>query len=145
MLATEASGFVDPPILIPQNPVAGEAVTVSIRNGECDGFVSAPPLIAQTGNAIHMRLESVHYGDFVLCNVPTTTSSFRLPALPAGDYTLYVARFYETPASKIVNETLGNYEFSVRGPTSIVALPFVGITSSLLMALGLFALAWRRV
>lgn len=143
MFTGTASAFIDPPVLLPQNPVAGETISVTIRHGECDGFVSAPPQIMQTGNAIHMLLESLSFGDPVLCNLPTSTASFPLNSLPAGEYTLHVERFYESPIPKIIYETLGNYTFTVRGATPIVPLPSISITSALFLALVLVVLAWR--
>ncbi len=143
LYATAASAFIDPPVLVPPNPVAGETVSVSIRHGDCDGFISAPPQISREGNAIHMLLASVHYDDPLWCQVWIGTTVFPVGLFQPGDYTLHVERFYETQIPTTIFETLANVTFTVSGAVAPVALPATSITGALLLILGVIVIVWR--
>lgn len=144
LTADTAFAFIDPPVLGPGNAVAGQTVSVSIRHGDCDGIYAGPPQITQVGNAIHMVLETTHYGDPLWCNLPVFTGVFEVGSFPPGTYTLRIERFYNTLVPAPVYETLAKFEFTVRGETP-VALPATGTINGLILLLGiLVAAAWRR-
>ncbi len=144
LAAETASAFIDPPVLVPESPTAGQTVSVSIRHGDCDGFYADPPQITQVGNAIHMVLETTRYDDPLWCNLPIYTGVFAVGSFPAGTYTLHIERFYNTLVPASVYETLANFEFTVRGETP-VSLPATGAAGGLLLALGiLITVAWRH-
>lgn len=141
-----ASAFIDPPILVPSNPSAGEAITVSIHHGYCDAFVVPPyPQITQVGNNIHLLLATLHFDDPLWCqSPPSVTATFAVGSFPPGAYTLHVERFYDSAVPAPVYETLANVEFTVRGQAS-VALPASGAIAGLLLILGIVvAVAARR-
>lgn len=141
---SNAFAFIDPPVLVPANPVAGEMISVSIRYGECDGISAAPPTITQTGNSIHMLLETTHFDDPLFCQNPISTGVFDVGTFPGGEYTLHVERFYETLVPEPVFETLANFTFTVSGAPSPNALPSFGLVAGLLLIGGLVGLVARR-
>lgn len=146
LFAQSASAFIDPPVLVPPNPVAGQTVSVSIRHGYCDGFLaSPPPTITQVGNDIDILLPTLHFDDPLWCqNLPSVTVVFPVGAFPAGAYTLTVRRFYDNAVPAPVFETLGNLAFTVRGETP-TPLPVTGPVGGLLLIAGILAaVAWRR-
>ena len=142
-LSTAAMAFIDPPVLVPEYPVAGQTIAVSIHHGECDGFRAKPPQITQVGNAIHMLLESSHYDDIVLCNDPIFTAVFTVGAFPVGTYTLHVERVYDTGVPAPVYETLANFEFTVLGGT-VTALPATGAWGALLLVVAILIATARK-
>lgn len=145
MATGTASAFIDPPVLIPSSPVAGELITVSIHHGYCDAFVVPPyPQITQVGNDIHLLLATLHFDDPLWCQTPpSVTATFPIGSFPPGDYTLHVERFYDSAVPAPVYETLANFEFTVRGQES-VALPAVGAIGSLLLIVGILAVVACR-
>ena len=141
MVPRLASAFIDPPVLIPSNPVAGEQIAVSIHYGYCDAFLTTAPQITQNGNAIHMLLETLHFDDPLWCqSPPSVTMIFPVGSFPAGDYTLQVERFYDSAVPAPVYETLANFDFVVRGQAS-VALPTSGLIGYLLLIVSLIVAA----
>ena len=142
--STSALAFIDPPVLVPANPQAGDAIAVSIRYGECDGISADPPVVTQTGNSIHMLLETVHWGDFILCNITPFTSEFSVGTFPPGTYTLQVERYYENAVPEPVYEVLANITFTVQGGAQPNTLPSTGFLTLLALAIGLVAIAALR-
>lgn len=72
-----AQAFFDPPYITPANPVGGQAISVNIYGGECDGIISMPgyPQTTQNGNAIRILFLSVHYDDPTFCNIGVGTAT----------------------------------------------------------------------
>lgn len=142
--ASIAFAFVDLPILVPDHPVAGQTVSVSIRTGVCDIFTEREgyPQITQTGNAIRIVVPAVHssYDDY--CLAPIGTVTFAVGAFPAGNYTLQVDRIYDDDVfgGEIV-ETLGTLPFTVTAalPTS-VAVPSLSAVGLVLLVVGIFGI-----
>ena len=139
-----AHAFIDPPVLVPANPQAGDAIAVTIRSGDCDGFAAATPVVTQTGNSIHMLLESLHWGDIILCNIMPFTSEFPVGTFPPGAYTLQVERYYENAVPEPVYEVLANITFTVEGEAAPNALPSTGPWAASALVLGLVALVTLR-
>lgn len=140
-----ASAFIDPPVLIPANPLAGQTISISIRHGDCDGFHAVPPQITRVGNAIRMLLATSHYDDPLFCNSPVSTAIFEVGSFPPGSYVLHVERFYDTAVPEPVYETLAVLEFEV-GSGAPAALPASGLIGSLLLIAGILAaVAFRLV
>ena len=142
--SVSAQAFIDPPVLVPANPQAGDAIAVSIRSGDCDGFLTTPPVVTQTGNSIHILLESLHWGDIILCNITPFTSEFPVGTFPPGTYTLQVERYYENAVPEPVFEVLANITFTVQGGTQPNTLPSTGFLTLLALAIGLVAIAALR-
>jgi len=93
LLSESACAFVDPPVLVPLNPQAGQQVSVSIRSGGCDAFTSDQPVVTRTGNAIRIDLESVSTVN-PSCILPVGTTIFPVGVFDPGNYTLQVDRSY---------------------------------------------------
>lgn len=138
--SASATAFIDSPVLVPSNPIAGDVVSVSIRSGVCDGFVAGPPSITQAGNSIHMLLETIHYDDPLFCFVSPFTSTFEVGTFPAGTYTLEVERFYDTAVPDPVYEVLANFAFTVGAAAPTTALPSLGIVGGLVLVVGVLVL-----
>ena len=137
-----AQAFVDPPWITPENPQAGEEVFVHLRYGICDVILLGPipPEITQSGTSIRILFWSVHNTDPILCNYPIEAGTTLVGALPPGDYTLQVDRWYQDGLSgETTTETLGVVPFTVEGgaspPTSVPVGGRILIVLSLLVAL----------
>ena len=145
MATASAFAFIDTPVLIPSDPLAGETISVNIHYGYCDAFIVPPyPQITQVGNAIHLLLATLHFDDPLWCqSPPSVTATFLVGSFPPGDYTLHVERFYDSGVPAPVYETLANFEFTVRGQAP-AALPASSPLSSLLLIAGILAAAISR-
>lgn len=146
--ASAESAFVDPPVIVPAHPVAGEIVDVSVRSGVCDAFVerSGYPQIFQDGHSIRIVLASLHYADGAICVYPVTTSVFSVGTFPVGSYTLQVDRTYENYFGEVVVETLGLLPFSVNAAPAVVVstVDRIGVAALLFSILGLAMIGLRR-
>lgn len=80
MATASAFAFIDTPVLIPSDPLAGETISVNIHYGYCDDFIVPPyPQITQVGNAIHLLLATLHFDDPLWCQSPPVSPRlFRL-------------------------------------------------------------------
>lgn len=80
LFAPTAHAFFDAPWITPENPLAGEAVSVNIHGGICDIFLGRDgyPKITREGNAIRILIFGSHYepGD-ELCVHPLWTGRDR--------------------------------------------------------------------
>lgn len=145
-----AHAFVDPPTLAPTHPVAGQAISVSVRIGECDGFTlrTGYPKITRSGNAIRIILPAVHISNGLICYVPDGTQQFSVGAFPAGNYTLQVDRIYDRFFGGDVVETLGTLPFTVtvtrQATTAVPALTRTGIALLIAAILAAGCITTRR-
>lgn len=140
--APAALAFIDPPVLVPDHPVAGEPVSVSMRAGVCDDLVEKPgyPKITRTGSSIHVLIASVHAASADWCiYYPVATAVIQVGTFPSGNYTMKVDRTYENFFGEEVVETLGTIEFSV-APVQPVMVPTVGLYGIAAMLAGLLVL-----
>ena len=148
LFAQTADAFIDPPYLTPEDPVAGEMVSVNIRFGICDaiaGDFANYPQITHEGNAIRILFWSTSDDDPILCNVPIGTGSHTVGAYPAGAYTLQVDRSYFEGLGTLLTETLGVIPFTVTGgATPPMSAPALSKASLGILALGFVGFAvWR--
>ena len=125
----EAQAFVDPPVLVPQHPLAFEPIYVRLRAGGCDGFASPDPMyisVDSTGpNAIRIRVVSEHYDDPSLCWFgPGTSADYPLGSLPGGTYQVEVQRIYETIFGQEI-ETLGVLQLQVASSSTPSVVPAI--------------------
>ena len=144
LFAQTADAFIDPPYLTPEDPVAGEMVSVNIRDGICDAILGLPgwPQITQDGNAIRILFWSASNDDPILCNYPIGTGIFAVGAYPAGSYTLQVDRSYFEGFGTLLTETLGVIPFTVTGgATPPVSAPALSKASLGILALGFVGFA----
>jgi hypothetical protein len=136
MFPTRAAyAFVDPPVLVPPNPVSGQTVSISIFEGVCDALIAFPaPTITQNGNNIHMVVQSANSPDPEFCIYPTGTAYIVVGAFAAGNYSLQVDRVYPGLDGS-VTETLGILPFAVSGVASIPTLGPIGLVALVLLLL----------
>ena len=147
LFAQSACAFFDPPWITPENPVAGEMVSINIHGGVCDGIFEEPgyPQFSQEGNAIRARWYGDHWpkgsGD-LLCSYPIGTMTRPIGAYPAGSYTLTVELayndYFEGPSILLI----GVVDFTVAGASAPDAVPVptisaVGVLALLGLILGL--------
>jgi hypothetical protein len=152
LFASSAHAFFDPPWITPENPIAGETISINIHGGVCDAIFGEEgyPQITRDGNAIHMRWFGQHYpegsGD-LLCSYPVGTLVEPIGAYAAGDYTITVELAYDDFLEGPSVLTIGVVLFTVAGTPNPAAIPAptldaVGafVLLALLAGLGL----WKR-
>ena len=117
LFAGSAFAFIDPPYLTPEQPVAGDTVSVNIRGGICDSILWLPgyPQIVQQGQTIRIVFWSASSDDPILCYYPIATATYALGVYGAGAYSLQVDRQYFGDLGGILTETLGVVPFTVAG------------------------------
>ncbi|MDN5924731.1 MAG: hypothetical protein L0H70_07000 [Xanthomonadales bacterium] len=138
-----AWAVVDPPELVPEHPVAGETVSVSMRVGVCDAFVEKQgyPKVTRSGNSIRVLIASVHATSVDWCiYYPIATAVIPVGEFPRGDYTVQVDRTYQDFVGNEVIETLGLIGFAVTAAQPVV-VPALGVYGIALLLLGLLVLA----
>lgn len=137
LFAQSAQAFFDPSWITPENPIAGQTVSVNIRGGICDAIFGEEgyPKITQEGNAIRIRWFGQHWpeGSGDLCYFPVGTLTYPLSAYPPGSYTLTVELAYIDYFDGPSILTIGVVPFTIAEPPPPVSLPTLG-------ALGMFAL-----
>lgn len=142
LAAPPAQAFVDPPILVPPNPIEGQEISVSIHYGGCDAFaVDEPPTVSQNGTAIVIVLEAAVLTS-PLCVLPPLTFSWPVGVFPPGNYSLQVDRHYVTLDGDSITETIGNIDFTVARAYAPVPVPATQIGSLLYLVVGIGTLAW---
>lgn len=143
LVPSASSAFVDPPVLVPEHPVDGETVSISIRAGVCDGFIEKPgyPQVTRNGSSIRVLLASTHSSGGTWCNLPTGEYEFVVGTFNPGNYVLQVDRFYQDIVGGTVIETLGVLSFSVTGTgTSATPVPLLGPIGIGVLLLGVLSL-----
>ena len=96
--------FVGPPIILPDNPIAGQTLSVSVRSGDCDGFLSdEPAAVIRMGNTVRVVLEGVHGACFIAtgCRYQRVFHRF----LRGGSYTFQIDWHYVPFGGTDVTET----------------------------------------
>lgn len=143
LVATDGQAFVDTPILLPQNPQAGESVSVSIRTGQCDGIIEwdGYPQVTRTGNNVRLVVYSQHidFNDF--CIFLPLTNTFTIGKFLPGSYTVLVDRDYFDEIKGPITETLGVLPFTVSGQPIPVSLPSGDISTWVTLLGGIVLLA----
>ena len=143
-----AQAFIDPPYITPSVPVAGDTVSVNIREGQCDGILSATgyPQITRVENAIRVVSWGVRYFNPELCTLPIGTETDSIGSFPAGSYTLQVDLTYFGSTGILVTDTIGAASFTVGGGTvQAVSAPVNEPAALLLLVLVMLGLAARRL
>jgi len=139
-----AQAFVDPPVLVPQHPFAGQPVSVSIREGMCDSLAAyPPPTLTHDGKNIHLVIQSWSTTDLEFCTSPILTDVFPIGSFAAGSYAVQVDRIYPS-GNGPVTETLGVLPFTVSNPASVPTLSTAGAIGLGMMLMILALLFGRR-
>lgn len=146
LFAQNAQAFFDPPWITPENPVAGESISVNIYGGICDWIAGREgfPQITQDGNSIRILEYGHHYepGD-ELCIDGIGTVVDAIGAFPPGDYALTVDLLYPHPVFGPTILNIGAVSFTVAPLPAPVSVPATGwLSTSLLLAALLLAAIW---
>lgn len=146
LFAQGAQAFFDPPWVTPENPVAGESISVNIYGGICDWIAGREgfPQITQDGNSIRILEYGHHYepGD-ELCIDGIGTVVDAIGAFPPGDYALTVDLLYPHPVFGPTILNIGAVSFTVAPLPAPVSVPATGwLSTSLLLAALLLAAIW---
>lgn len=137
LIAASAQAFFDPPWITPENPLAGEGISVHVHGGECDYILEEPgyPSITREGSAVRIIFYGRHYepGDpFCLDGAGTTVSP--LGTYLPGNYTLTVDLVYPDPVFNTPTiYPIGVVSFTVRGSEQAVAVPAMGTLAALVL------------
>ena len=123
--------YVNPPVLVPATPAAGESVSVRIVVGGCDQLIEFPgyPILVHNGNNIHLTVFSYNNENQFpgTCGHPEGTASYAIGSYPQGNYTVTVDRVYPTFALGNITETLAVLPLVVAGGNPpAVPLPVLG-------------------
>lgn len=137
--AQGAQAFFDPPYITPENPIAGDTVSVNIHGGQCDAIIEETgyPQITRAGDAIRLVVFGIL--DSYFCNYGVGTATFELGVYPAGAYTLQFDLLHSNwPFPDYSPETLGVVTFVV-APAATRSIP-VPIDSRLALTILIFIL-----
>ena len=142
-----ASAYMEATGIVPASPVAGEVVSVHIREGGCDAIIESEgyPVVTQSGQHIRILFDTIHSTDFVFCNIPPAEADWRIGEFAPGDYILQVDRHYLNIFGDVIS-TVGTLNFTVTAPTgSAIAIPALNFAGLTLLG-GIIALTgcWRR-
>ncbi|MFC4821793.1 hypothetical protein [Dokdonella ginsengisoli] len=147
LFAKNAQAFFDPPWVMPENPVAGEAISVGVRGGICDILLGRDgyPQITREGNAIRIAIFGAHYepGDELCVFPPVWTGTRSIGVFPRGDYTLTVDLVYEdqfTGRPEILN--IGVVLFRVNTPPALVSVPVFNPIGAATLIVALTSCVW---
>ncbi len=149
-----ARAYFDPPWITPEQPLAGQVVSVNIHGGICDVIFNEPgyPRITQVGDTITIRFWGARRFDPLFCIFGVGTAVRPLGAYPPGTYTLIVELEYEIrTAPYVLVDVIGSVPFTVRGggsePVAVPTASRWGLPGAavLLMLAALVALRRRGV
>lgn len=142
LLSTNAYCFIDPPTFTPTNPVAGEEVSINVRFGVCDGFLSQAPTVVRSGSTVEITYATVTN---TFCNLPPATRTTSIGLFAAGTYAIVVKRNNVLDQPPIVS-TVGTYSLVVQQGAIATPVPSssLGFLIGLTFGLAFFALLVRR-
>ena len=144
-----AEAFIDPLILTPAQPTAGEAFSFTIRHGSCDSILvpvggGADDRFRQieiVGNVVRVTVRFSSTSP-PTCSAPTVTSQIFLNPLPAGSYQLeLVGR--RAGNSNLPNQLLQSVPLQVApAPVVVSSMSFLAqlVAIGLLVFAGIFRL-----
>lgn len=97
--AWPASAFIDPVVMVPAQPIAGQPVAFRVRIGVCEYLQAFGPsnataifatdewrIIERVGNTLRVTVRALYAPDENACIYPTAIFQFGLGTLPAGGY-----------------------------------------------------------
>jgi len=137
------SAFVNPPVLVPTDPIAGQPISISVTSGVCDVMGGVPAQVTVQGSSIHALLQSGHSDDVEFCTFPTFTSTYAIGQFASGSYTLQADRTY-VGANGSVTENIGIIVFGVTAIATTPTLDAWAQALLLVILMGVALLALRR-
>jgi hypothetical protein len=130
-VAANAQGFIDPVVIVPARPVAGQPVAFSVRIGVCEYFQAGGPsngttifaddrwrTLVVSGNTLQVTVLTFYAPDPNACVYPTANFQFSLGALAPGTYRLEL--FGEELFNPTFRPLIGSAAFVVGAPPSPV-------------------------
>ena len=143
-----AHAYFDPPWITPEDPRAGETISISIHGGICDVILEATgyPQTLLEGNEIRFIVAGAHVEDLNWCIYGEGTYTRPVGSYPPGTYRLTAEMrytdFFGMPA--VLN--IGSVSFTVRGlpPTPVSATGSIALTVLLALLAGIAIYATRR-
>lgn len=142
-----ACAYMEATGIVPNNPVAGQVVSVHMRDGVCDAIIESDgyPIVTQSGENIRILFDTTHETDPVFCNIPEAEGDWELGDFAAGFYTVQVDRRYRNIFGYVI-ESVGILDFTVDATgASNVAIPTLnGVGLGSLGALVAALAGWRR-
>jgi hypothetical protein len=123
--ASSARAFFDPPWISPAAPIAGDVVSVNIRDGVCDAIFFRPgyPQITQQGNLIHLVEYGHHWDTDDLCIYDIGHLVEPIGAFSAGHYTLMIDLFFIDALGFPQILSIGSVSFNVADVTPVARVP----------------------
>ena len=144
-----ANAYVNPPIFTPEQPAAGELVSMAVTFGDCDIYGEYPldptafPRVERNGNTIRVTLYGYQYDDLILCTMPETTRVIQLGAYEAGTYTVQLVRTHETEVGFVYSDILQSVIAVGAGVSEATPLPAVGSMAIIVLIVILGVLGLR--
>jgi hypothetical protein len=153
--AAKAQAFIDPVVIVPARPVAGQPVAFSVRIGVCEYLQAFGPSngttlfatdewrsIVVSGNTLRVTVRALYAPDQSACVYPTGNFQFSLGSLPMGSYRL------ELYGEEIFNPTfrplIGSAQFVVGAPPTPVPAVRWPVLMILIVAAGAAGVARLR-
>jgi hypothetical protein len=112
LFAQAAQAFVDPPVLVPAHPFAGQVVSIALAGGGCDAYTSDPATVTRIVNQIYVIVPAVHSFDTDYCVYGSGTYTLPIGAFESGVYVMQVDRSY-LGRDGYVTEPLGTIAFEI--------------------------------
>lgn len=144
--ASPANAFIDPIVIVPARPVAGQPIAFSVRIGVCEylqafGPVSGGTLFATdewrtigaTGNSLQVTVRALYAPDESGCVYPTGTFQFSLGTLTPGAYRLEL--YGQAISDPAFRPLIGTAQFVVGAPAAPVPVNRWGALFVLLVVL----------
>jgi hypothetical protein len=139
LLSLPANAFIDPPIIVPARPVAGQVVSFDVRIGVCEYFQAFGPSdgmtvfsddrwrsIVRVGNTLQVTVRTAFASEPILCVYPTANFRFRLGDLTPGNYTLEVyGQDVDIPASRPLIGSVGFVVGSAPAAVPVMTGPWI--------------------
>lgn len=147
LTASSARAFFDPPWVTPEAPIAGETVSVNIRDGICDAIVehAGYPQITRQGAAVHLVEYGHHWDDADLCVYDVGHLVESIGAFAPGAYTVTVDFVYDDYPLGLTTINLGVIPFSVADVAPVIEVPTLTPSGLTLLLILVGCLALRQV
>lgn len=124
VVVPNVGAFVNPPILVPDQPSEADTVAIVLTSGHCDDLFPADSEIFRVGSSIRVVVPGQR--STLVCIVPPTEDTVIIGHLPAGSYTLQVDYSHYSPGDpgNVTVETIGIIDFAVApAPVGVAATP----------------------
>jgi hypothetical protein len=128
--AWPARAFIDPVVIVPAQPIAGQPIAFSVRIGVCEYLQAGGPSNATTifatdqwrtiervGNTLQVTVRALYAPDENACIYPTAIFQFGLGTLSPGGYRIEL--YGQAISDPTFRPLIGSAQFVVGAPASI--------------------------